>query len=148
MARWRCGRPCGCTYGIGIYGKPVSYWRRATSSTHGSLLYKIIVPWWSLNIPHNHTAQCKKGLERKQHRLADEEERASTSRAFSAYGRTLDMVPSFKYLVRELLAADNEWPLVIQYQVMRQLTGRLPWRKLGGRLEYTLAEASREEAGF
>ena len=37
----------------------------------------------------------------------------ATSRAFSAYGRTLNMVPSFKYLRRVLSAADYDWPAVI-----------------------------------
>ena len=35
-----------------------------------------------------------------------------------------------------------------QYQVVRKLTGRLPWQRLDGIWEYTSAEAAREEAGF
>ena len=46
--------------------------------------------------------------------MAAEEARAVTSRAFSAYGRPLEMVPFFKYLGRVLLAADDDWPAVIQ----------------------------------
>ena len=38
-----------------------------------------------------------------------EEERAVTSRAFSAYGHPLEMVTSFRYLGRVILAADNDW---------------------------------------
>ena len=35
-----------------------------------------------------------------------------------------------------------------QYQVARQLMGRMPRWRLGGRWEYTSAKAAREEAGF
>ena len=42
-----------------------------------------------------------------------EEERAEKSRAVSAYGGTLDMAPSSKYLGRVILMADNYWPAVI-----------------------------------
>ena len=38
--------------------------------------------------------------------MAEEEARAVTSRAFSANRRTLNMVPSFKYLSRVILVAD------------------------------------------
>ena len=47
---------------------------------------------------HWHIAQCKKGEKRKIWRLVAEEDRAATSRAFSAYGCPLEMVTSFKYL--------------------------------------------------
>ena len=43
-----------------------------------------------------------------------EEERADTLRAISAFGSTIDMVVSFKYLGRVLLAADDDWLAVIQ----------------------------------
>ena len=46
--------------------------------------------------------------------MATEEERAANSRYFRAYGRTLDMVPSFNYLGRVLLAEDDDWMVVIQ----------------------------------
>ena len=39
---------------------------------------------------------------------------APTSREFIVYGRNLNMVPSFKYMGRILLAADDDWPEVIQ----------------------------------
>ena len=45
--------------------------------------------------------------------MAEEEARAVTSRAFSAYERPLDMVTSLKYLGRVLLAADYDWPVVV-----------------------------------
>ena len=56
----------------------------------------------------------KKGAEKKRRCLEAEEARAVTSRVFSAYGRTLDMIPFFKYLGRVLLAADDDWPAVIR----------------------------------
>ena len=37
---------------------------------------------------------------------------------------------------------------VFQYQVAQQLTGRLPWRRHDGKLEYTSAIAAIEEANF
>ena len=43
-----------------------------------------------------------------------EEERAVTSRAFSAYGHPLEMVTSFRYLGRVILAADNYWLAAVQ----------------------------------
>ena len=46
--------------------------------------------------------------------MAPEESRAATSRVFSAYGRTLDVVPSFKYLGIVLSASNDDWPLVVR----------------------------------
>ena len=63
---------------------------------------------------HQLTVQCKKGMDWKQWSLAAEEENAVTSRAFSAYGRPLDMVASFRYLGRGISAADDDWPAVVQ----------------------------------
>ena len=50
---------------------------------------EMLVPWRSLNGMHQLTVQCKRGAEKKRRRLAEEEEREFTSRAFSAYGRPL-----------------------------------------------------------
>ena len=52
------------------------------------------VPWKSLNGMHRRTLQRKRGAERKQRRLAAEEDREVTKKAFSAYGHPLDMVTS------------------------------------------------------
>ena len=71
-------------------------------------LRNIMVPWRFLNKSHKHTAQCKKGSERKRRSLVTEEERAATSRAFRTYGRTLKMVLSFKYLGRVLSELDDD----------------------------------------
>ena len=56
-------------------------------------LCNMLVLWWSLNGSHKHTAQCKNGAEQKGRRLVVEEEIVANSKAFRAYGRTLDMVP-------------------------------------------------------
>ena len=50
---------------------------------------------------------------RKRWKLAAEEEREVTARSFSAYGRPLEMVTSFIYLGRVILAADYDWPEVV-----------------------------------
>ena len=55
-----------------------------------------------------------------------EEAREVTSRAFSAYERPLEMVLFFKYLVRVLSMADNEWPEVIQNLSKAQTV----WRRM------------------
>ena len=43
-----------------------------------------------------------------------EEYQDVTSREFSAYGRPLEMVTSFRYLGRVILAAENDWPAVVR----------------------------------
>ena len=63
---------------------------------------------------HQHTVQCKNEAERKQRRLAEEEEREVISQAFGTYGLPLDIVTSFRYLVRVILAADDYWTAVIR----------------------------------
>ena len=60
-------------------------------------LCDMLVPWKALNGTQQSTAQCTWGAERKRRRLAADEEREVTARDFSAYGRTLEMVTSFKY---------------------------------------------------
>ena len=58
-------------------------------------LCDIMVPWMSLNGMHRLTAQCKRGAEMNQRRLAAEEEMGVISRTLSTYGRPLDMLTSF-----------------------------------------------------
>ena len=77
-------------------------------------LCDMLVPWRSLRRMRQRTAQFKKGAEWKQRRLAEEEERAVTSRAFGAYGLPLEMVTSFKYLGRLILATDDHCPAVVR----------------------------------
>ena len=58
-------------------------------------LCDMLVPWRAMNGTHRLTAQCMKGVELNRSFLVAEEERAVTSRAFSAYGSPLDMVTYF-----------------------------------------------------
>ena len=58
--------------------------------------------------------------------MAEEEERAVTSRFFSAYGIPLEMVTSFVYLVRVISAADDNW-----LEVVRNMAkARAVWRRM------------------
>ena len=59
-------------------------------------LCDMMVPRKDLNGMHRRTSQCNWGSEQKRRRLAAEEEREVTARAFSVYGRPLEMVTSFK----------------------------------------------------
>ena len=77
-------------------------------------LCDMLVPWWSLNGLHRRTAQCKKRVERKQRNLALDEEKAVNSRAFKSHGVPIEMVTSFQCLGRVILAADDDWPVVVQ----------------------------------
>ena len=74
-----------------------------------SLCY-ILVLWKDLNGNHRRIEQYNQGVERKRQKLAAEEEREVTARSFSAYGRPLDMVTSFRYMGKVILVADEDWP--------------------------------------
>ena len=76
-------------------------------------LCDMLVPWRLLN-RIRHRAKCKKGAEQKRRRLVAEEERVVTSRAFSTYGISLDMVTSFQYLGRVILAVDDDCPVDVR----------------------------------
>ena len=59
--------------------------------------------------------------------MAEEEKRAVTSRAFSTYGRPLEMMTSFRYLGRLISAVDNDWAAVVRnlgkaWAVWRRMT--------------------------
>ena len=54
------------------------------------------------------------------------EDRAATSRALSAYGPPLEMMTSFIYLGRVILAADDDWPAVIR----NMAKARAVWRRI------------------
>ena len=56
----------------------------------------LLFPWRSLNRRHPATAQCARGAERNRWRLAEEELREITERAFEAYGASLENVAVFK----------------------------------------------------
>ena len=72
------------------------------------------VPWQFINRSHKCKSQYNKGAERKRRCLEVEEESVAISRKFSAYGRILEMVPSFKHLGKLLLAKDDNWSAVIR----------------------------------
>ena len=72
----------------------------------------MLVPWRDLNGRHHATALCKKGAERKRRRMAEAELRDSTEWSFEAYGKPLETVSTFKYLVRVMTAGDENWPAV------------------------------------
>ena len=69
--------------------------------------------WKYLNGTHRHTVKCTQGVERRRWRLAAAEERDVTTRSFRAYGLPLEMVNSFKYLVRMISVTDDDWPVVV-----------------------------------
>ena len=52
------------------------------------------------------------GAERKRRRLAENYLRDSLERAFQAYMEFLETITSFKYLVRVMMAGDDNWPEV------------------------------------
>ena len=55
-----------------------------------------------------------------------EEEREVTTRAFSAYGRPLEMATSFKYLGRLISTKDNNWPEVVKnFSQARKVCSRM-----------------------
>ena len=58
----------------------------------------------ALNGRQPNTDQCAKGVEKKRHRLAEEEVRASTEWSFWAYGFPLTSVSLFKHLECILMA--------------------------------------------
>ena len=58
--------------------------------------------------------------------MSEEEERAVTSRDFSAYGHPLEMVTSFKYLGRVISAMYNDWLELFRNMVK----AREVWRSL------------------
>ena len=86
----------------------------------------MMVPWRTLSGRHPATAQCSRGAERKRWRLAEEELRDITERAFEAYGAPLENVTAFKYLGWAMTAGDDYWPAVVgNLQRARKI-----WRRL------------------
>ena len=99
----------------------VHFWHRHIKDTvvileEGNLhhqrcpLCDILVPCRALNGTHRLTEKYTWGAEQRRQRLAAEEEREVTARAFSAYGIPLEMVTSFKYLGRVIYATDDKCP--------------------------------------
>ena len=72
----------------------------------------MLVPWRALNGGHHAIALCRKGAERKRRRIAEEDLRDTTERAFEAYRKSIETVKQFKYLGRVMTAGDDDWPEV------------------------------------
>ena len=58
------------------------------------------------------TNQCAKGEERKCRRLAEEELRESSERAFQAYGDRMETFTLLKYLERVMTEMGYDWSAV------------------------------------
>ena len=86
----------------------------------------MLVMWRSLNGVHGRTVQCKRGAERKGRHLEAEEEREVTTRAFSAYGRPMEMVTSFRYLGQVISSAYYDWPAVVS----NLFRSRAVWKRM------------------
>ena len=83
-------------------------WRKEPPPHPRYPLCDMLVPWAALSGRHPNTIQCTNEVERKWRRLAEEEVRTSTERAFQAYGLPLNLVSSFKYLGRILTALKDK----------------------------------------
>ena len=73
----------------------------------------MLVPRWALNGRDPATTLCARGGEQKRRRLAEEELRESSERAFKSYGELLENVTAFRYLRRVLTAGDYDWLAVL-----------------------------------
>ena len=69
--------------------------------------------WGALNGCHPTTALCRRGEYRNLWRLVMEDLWSGAEIYFKAYVYLLTMALSFKYLMREISASDNDWLLVI-----------------------------------
>ena len=72
--------------------------------------YNMFVPQKALNVWNLTNVLCRRGMESKCHRLAEEEAREGKERAITVYRFLLSQVTSFKYLERVLAAEENSWP--------------------------------------
>ena len=68
----------------------------------------------ALNSRHLATNFRRHGMDRKWHCLAEDEARAETERALTAYGFPFYQVTPLKYLGRVLSEEDNNWPVVVR----------------------------------
>ena len=71
------------------------------------------VPWEEFNGRHLTTTVCAKGASNKRRRQVEEEGCASAASSLQAYGRTLEVVASLKYLGRILVTSANDWLVVV-----------------------------------
>ena len=73
----------------------------------------MMIQWRDLNGRHPATSNCARGAERKRRRLAESETREISERAFEAYGKPLENVTTFRYLVQVLTAGDDDWHAMV-----------------------------------
>ena len=86
----------------------------------------MLVPWSALNQRHPATAQCARGAERKRRRLAEADLRESLEKVFEAFGKPLENLTAFKYLVRVLTKVDDDCLAVVgNISKARKSWGRL-----------------------
>ena len=70
-------------------------------------------PQCDLNGRHPDTTKCTLGAERKRRRLAEEEFRKRTDRAFEAYGAPFENVTAFNFLGWVLTTGYDDWTAVV-----------------------------------
>ena len=87
--------------------KHLQSWMRVTDPLPQCIKCNVFVSQQALNSLHTTTEICRRGEERKRHRLDTEEARAGENKSLKTYGKTLGSVSSFKYLGRVLSASDN-----------------------------------------
>ena len=80
----------------------------------------------ALNGCHLGTSQCRTGTDHKRKRLAKEEMRKTSERAFHAYGKQMKAVTEFRYLGRVLTATDDDW-LAVARNIWK---ARVSWGRL------------------
>ena len=73
----------------------------------------MLFPCHTLNRSHPATVQCAIGAERTIRRLAEEELRGISERAFEAYGTPLENVTAFKCRGRMMTAVNDDWLSVV-----------------------------------
>ena len=88
--------------------------------------YDMFVPQKALNVWHPTNTLCRRGIERKWSRLAEEKAWEGTERELTAYGSPLSHITFFKYLGRVLAVEDNDCPEVVRnLRSARQKCARL-----------------------
>ena len=66
-----------------------------------------------MNERHPTVEMCAKGAGRKRMRKVEEGANSSTTSALHAYGLTLEVTKSYKYMVRFLTVSDDNWVSLI-----------------------------------
>ena len=72
-----------------------------------------LVPWKDLNSRNVTNSQCAKGVEQEISWMTAEEIRESAASVFQVYGRSIEIVTSFKDLGWIMTASDYDFPEVV-----------------------------------